>query len=248
MYKGGVAVQGGVTRRSIVFGVDNQFGEEIIGGLAAENHDIILCGERNDQNLRLLNRFPEHIKGFCARDTNDYHKHVQVTIESQGSLDALIYLIRTRSARPFPEQSGNEVESLFQYSLIEPINMFRAVLPYLNKSTGCKVIFIDSDAFMPDADPAPLSSCNRMVLSEFCKTVSKDLANKPVEIRTLFSADQLMSRDMPEDILVKTRLRDRASQESIPGYTLLAEKIQEVLRPAIDPVSGLQGAPSFSVS
>lgn len=239
---------GDSSRKAIVFGVDDLFGEEIACGLAAENNDIILCGDRNERQSSVQSRFPERIKGLCARDSSldksEYQKRVQVMIESHGSLDALIYLLGTGPDGQDTDKGTEDRESVFQSNLVDPINMVRAVLPYLNKSTGSKIIFVDTAAFTPGAILTPMNYCSQMVLTEFCHAVTEEMAGKPVEARTLFSPDQLM----PMDTSSTKDASPTARQAGMACYAELAEKIQEVLNPARQPVAVLQETPVLSAT
>ena len=212
------------SRKIIVFGVDNLFGEEVVCGLAGEGNRLILCGENRGRHRKLIDRYPDFVKGVCSRENSDYHKQVQVMIESQGSLDAVVYLINPVSGHCFFEQSDIEIRDTFNRNLVEPVLMLKSIFPYLKKSVGCKVIFVDTAAFLSGFSTTEVQQASTLGVFGFCDSIRNEMQGRGVDIRAITSPRQLE----------KKVCREKSSETEILSYgSQITEKIQDVMRSAV---------------
>lgn len=213
-----------VVQKIIVFGVDNLFGEEVVLGLAEEGNSLILCGENRNRQQKLIDRFPDSVMGVCSRENREYHKQVQVMIESQGSLDAVVYLINPVSGHCFFEQSDTEIQDAFNRNLVEPVLMLKAIFPYLKKSADCKVIFVDTVAFLSGVTATEIQEASTHGVFGFCDSIKNEMQGRGVDIRAITSPKQLEKR----------LSRDNSSETEVISYcSQITKKIQDVMRSGV---------------
>jgi short-subunit dehydrogenase len=212
------------TRKIIVFGVDNLFGEEVVSGLAGKSNSLMLCGDNRERHRKLIERHPDSVKGVCSRENSEYHKQVQVMIESQGSLDAVVYLINPVSGYCFFEQSEIEIRDTFNRNLVEPILMLKAIFPYLKKSADCKVIFVDTGAFLPGVTTTEIQEASTLGVIGFCDAIQNELQGRGVDIRAITSPRQLDKKECREN---------SSDPETLSYCSQITEKIQDVMRSSV---------------
>ena len=89
-----------------------------------------------------------------------------------------------------------------------------------------------------------MNYCSQMILTDFCHAVTEEMGGKPVEAGTLFSPGQLM----PMDTSPTKDAGPTAIQAGMAYYAELAEKFQEILNPADQPVASLQETAALSTT
>ena len=194
-----------VNRNTVVFGVADRFGEEIVNGLIDAENDIILCGDYNLHIQRLLEMNPRQIPGFCNWNKSAWLKRIQVQVELFGSLDVFIYLLYAKSGKIVCQQPDHISSAIYSTSLVAPINTFKALLPYLNKCSGCKVVFLDINTLTANSSQLLHYDSELRYLSGYCQEIATDMSTRNIDIETLFSARQL--------------LESRLESESIAGLS-----------------------------
>ncbi len=215
----------------VVFGIDNQFGEEVVAGLASDGHSLVLCGDNSVRHQKLTSRYGKSVKGFCDQGQADYRKQVQVQIESLGSLDAAVFLINPSRRCGFFQLADSEITDTFTRNFIHPVLMLKSIFPYLKKNKHCKVIFIDTSAFMPSLAVTDqeieltvgagieLQSASSSAIEAFCQSVQAEMAEKGVDVRAITN---------PAQLTIKTQ---SPKDDSYMAYgSEMANKIQQVMR------------------
>ena len=213
-----------ITKKILVYGVNNLFGEEIVRGLAVDGNELLLCSDSENCRRRLIENYPGYVKGVSSRDEGDYLKQIQVMIESIGTLDAVIYLVQSRPPIPFFEQSLDQINGIFQTNLIEPIELLRGIFPYLRKTSESKVIFVDSEDYLKNQSQSAVHQATQHGLFGFCTAMRNDRGGKGIDLRTISSSASNGANEGMDRAGGKAINADRKSQSR-----RIAEKIMAVI-------------------
>ncbi len=169
----------------LIVGCNNDFGEQIVHSLAVEGNALLLCGNSEGQQRKLIEAYPRHIKAVSSLNRRQNLKNLQAMIEIQGSLDAVIYMVSAQSATPFFEQPWEQIDEIFESNLIEPIYLFKAIFPYLRKAGDCKVMFVQTSAVSQDSNQSATHLASQYGLWGFCMAVQRELQLKGIDVKNI---------------------------------------------------------------
>ena len=191
---------GDAFRKALVFGDLDQFGEEVITGLIAGHEMILLCGNNSPRHHFLAGKHAGKVRLLCDHGQLAYLQSLQVAIEQMGSIDSMVYLMSSTSTGQGLVCRDNAPVTPFHQNHWNPVELFEAIEPYLNKSRGSQVVFIDSDAFDTekgstavtlDSDGFDQYQRQKQSLQSYCNNRYKSLLARNVNVETLYSPETI---------------------------------------------------------
>ncbi|NKB76856.1 MAG: SDR family NAD(P)-dependent oxidoreductase [Gammaproteobacteria bacterium] len=170
----------------LILGVNDQFGDQIVEGLSAEENSLILCGGDDQQQLSLASRYPRHVKS-CTDSVglNHSHQRVQSMIEETGSLDVFIYLVDTSPSHQFLNQSHQQIAQTLNTSLVTPICILQSIFPYLRKASNSKVMFVDTSIFSEKHNFSPITVGGNYGLWGFCEGIKAEFHSIGIDVQNI---------------------------------------------------------------
>lgn len=173
-------------RKALVFGVGNLFATEVVDGLIDSGNRIFLCGSDNRHVRRLQDTGCDGIAFFSSWEGPAWLKRTQSMLEWFGSVDTFIYFLDGEIVR-----NGLQAPARQGAGPAEPIDITRSLVPYLNKVSGCKMVFVNTDAFEPSLNRSGnhVGCFHRM--DAMCRSLSEDLEHENIDVRTLFTRPAL---------------------------------------------------------
>ena len=170
----------------LILGATDQFGEHVVQELASGDNALLLCGNDQPFQQRLAEKYADHVKGVTVIDSHRNHKMVQSMVERVGSLDALIYLVPGSDQKSFLEQSCDQVREAFNATLTMPACLLQALYPYLRKSADCKVVFVDTEVFVNQAQCSSVTHlAGHYGLWGFCEGIKAEFQAKGIEVQSI---------------------------------------------------------------
>ncbi len=175
-------------RKALVFGVNDLFAAEVVDGLIGSGNRVFLCGSDNRHVRNLQDTGTGGIAFFSSWEGDAWLKRTQSMLEWFGSLDTFIFFLDEEVAL-----NGLRIPMLSDADSPGPMDITRSLLPYLNKVSGCKVVFVNTDAFAPSLSRSMhVPACFRR-MDDMCRSLSDDLEHENMDIRTLFSRPAIPS-------------------------------------------------------
>ncbi len=170
----------------LILGVEDEFGDQIVDGLSAEDNSFILCGGDDQHQLSLSNRYPNCVKAYEGGiGLNDSHQPIQSMIEESGSLDAFIYLVDTFPSFQFLHQSQHQISQTLNETFITPICILQSIFPYLRKSANSKVMFVDAGMLAEKNNDSPIIQGGSYGLWGFCEGIKSEFRGVGIDVQSV---------------------------------------------------------------
>lgn len=173
-------------RKALVFGVNDHFATGVVDGLVESGNRIFLCGRDNQYVRNLRESDSGHIAFFSDWDGPAWLKRTQSMLEWFGSVDTFIFFLDEDAA-----SNGLRIPVQEGVASTGPVDITRSLVPYLNKISGCKMVFVNTDAFSPTRDCPRHDPAGFREMAGMCRSLSDDLKNANIDIRTLFTRPDL---------------------------------------------------------
>ena len=133
-------------RTWFITGVSSGFGRQLTEQLLERGDRVIGTVRDTEKVADLLERYPEtyHAELLDVTDTAAIHKVLEHSFSELGRIDVIISNAGYGLFGAAEELSDEQVEHIVATNLLGPIQLIRAVLPYLRAQGGGRIIQISS--------------------------------------------------------------------------------------------------------
>ena len=167
---------------AVVTGATKGLGFATATILAQEGAKVVICGRTNVDNhvarLREVTGRSDSIAGTTADVSNDEDilALIQFAVDTFGGLDILVTNAGGPPGGTFEALSQEQWDFAAELTLMSPVKLIRAALPYLKASAAASVLTITSISAKQPVAGLMLSNVMRPAVLGMTKTLSQELA------------------------------------------------------------------------
>ena len=197
----------GLTNKIAVVGASSKgLGKAIALGLAYEGARVTICARDNQVLEQTADEIREKTKTEVLVIPTDVSQPDQVevliarTISHFGGIDILVNNAGGPRAGRFDDLSAEDYHDAVNLNLMSTINMSRAVVPWMRKRGGGRIINLTSVSVKQPVDGLMLSNMARTGVIGFAKTLATELA-----------PDKILVNNVCPGIIFTDRIKQLAS-------------------------------------
>jgi NAD(P)-dependent dehydrogenase (short-subunit alcohol dehydrogenase family) len=215
----------------LITGASSGLGLEIAKTALAEGNKVIATGRDASKVSKAINNATENLLVLPMDVTkmNEINLVVNSAIEKFGTIDVLVNNAGNFYAGFFEGLSQNQVEQQIATNLFGPMNVTRAVLPFMRKNKSGHIITITSTAGLVGYELCTAYAASKFGLEGFMESLQMEVA--PFGINTTIVEPGFFRTDLLATSSVQW------SEIEIADY---AERLS-MLRPGWEGMSGKQG-------
>ncbi len=200
----------GLTNKIAVVGASSKgLGKAIALGLAYEGARVTICARDNEVLEQTADEIREKTETEVLAIPTDVSQPDQVeilmarTISHFGGIDILVNNAGGPRAGRFDDLSAEDYHDAVNLNLMSTINMSRAVVPWMRKRGGGRIINLTSVSVKQPVDGLMLSNMARTGVIGFAKTLATELA-----------PDKILVNNVCPGIIFTDRIKQLASVRS----------------------------------
>ncbi len=200
----------GLTNKVAVVGASSKgLGKAIALGLAYEGAKITICARDNEVLEQTADEIREKTETEVLAIPTDVSQPDQVevliarTISHFGGIDILVNNAGGPRAGRFDDLSAEDYHDAVNLNLMSTINLSRAVVPWMRKRGGGRIINLTSVSVKQPVDGLMLSNMARTGVIGFAKTLATELA-----------PDKILVNNVCPGIIFTDRIKQLASVRS----------------------------------
>lgn len=197
----------GLTNKIAVVGASSKgLGKAIALGLAYEGARVTICARDNEVLEQTADEIREKTETEVLVIPTDVSQPDQVeiliarTISHFGGIDILVNNAGGPRAGRFDDLSAEDYHDAVNLNLMSTINMSRAVVPWMQKRGGGRIINLTSVSVKQPVDGLMLSNMARTGVIGFAKTLATELA-----------PDKILVNNVCPGIIFTDRIKQLAS-------------------------------------
>ncbi len=197
----------GLTNKIAVVGASSKgLGKAIALGLAYEGARVTICARDNQVLEQTADEIREKTETEVLTIPSDVSQPDQVealiarTISHFGGIDILVNNAGGPRAGRFDDLSAEDYHDAVNLNLMSTINMSRAVVPWMRKRGGGRIINLTSVSVKQPVDGLMLSNMARTGVIGFAKTLATELA-----------PDKILVNNVCPGIIFTDRIKQLAS-------------------------------------
>ncbi len=197
----------GLTNKIAVVGASSKgLGKAIALGLAYEGARVTICARDNEVLEQTADEIREKTETEVLAIPTDVSQPDQVevliarTISHFGGIDILVNNAGGPRAGRFDDLSAEDYRDAVNLNLMSTINMSRAVVPWMRKRGGGRIINLTSVSVKQPVDGLMLSNMARTGVVGFAKTLATELA-----------PDKILVNNVCPGIIFTDRIKQLAS-------------------------------------
>ncbi|MGU3375756.1 SDR family oxidoreductase [Chryseobacterium sp. M5A1_1a] len=219
------------SRVYLVTGASSGLGLEIVKTALAEGNKVIATGRNVDKVAKVINDTTENLLVAKMDISNpiEIEMVVNLAIEKFGIIDVLVNNAGNFYAGFFEGLSQNQVEQQIATNLFGPMNVTRAVLPYMRKNKSGHIITITSTAALVGYELCTAYAASKFGLEGFMESLQIEVA--PFGINTTLVEPGFFRTDLLANSSIQW------SEIEVEDY---AERLA-MLRPNWEYMNGKQG-------
>jgi len=168
-----------MTQRTwFITGVSSGFGRQLTEQLLERGDRVIGTVRDTEKVADLLERYPEtyHAELLDVTDTAAIHKALERSFSELGRIDVIISNAGYGLFGAAEELNDEQVEHIVATNLLGPIQLIRAVLPYLRAQGGGRVIQISSYGGQVAFPGNSLYHATKWGIEGFVESVAQEVA------------------------------------------------------------------------
>jgi 3-oxoacyl-[acyl-carrier protein] reductase len=200
-------------RTAIVCGASSGLGLATAAALAAEGANVAMFARRAE----LLEREADRIGAFAVpgdvKSTTDRERLVEQTVARFGGIDILVW----NGGGPPPgravDAGVDDIHDAVELLLFPPVHLLQLCRPYLERSSGGRVLAVTSMAVKEPNPHLALSNIVRAGVTGWAKTLSRELGQSGITVNCVAPGliatarlDQLYPDGPPEEQLASLPL------------------------------------------
>lgn len=197
----------GLTNKIAVVGASSKgLGKAIALGLASEGARVTICARDNEVLEQTADEIREKTETEVLAIPTDVSQPDQVevliarTISHFGGIDILVNNAGGPRAGKFDDLSAEDYHDAVNLNLMSTINLSRAVVPWMRKRGGGRIINLTSVSVKQPVDGLMLSNMARTGVIGFAKTLATELA-----------PDKILVNNVCPGIIFTDRIKQLAS-------------------------------------
>ncbi len=197
----------GLTNKIAVVGASSKgLGKAIALGLAYEGAKVTICARDNQVLEQTADEIQEKTETEVLTIPTDVSQLDQVevliskTISHFGGIDILVNNAGGPRAGRFDDLSAEDYQDAVDLNLMSTINLCRAVVPWMRKRGGGRIINLTSVSVKQPVDGLMLSNMARTGVIGFAKTLATELA-----------PDKILVNNVCPGIIFTDRIKQLAS-------------------------------------
>ena len=165
-------------RTWFITGVSSGFGRQLTEQLLERGDRVIGTVRDTEKVADLLERYPEtyHAELLDVTDTAAIHKVLEHSFSELGRIDVIISNAGYGLFGAAEELSDEQVEHIVATNLLGPIQLIRAVLPYLRAQGGGRIIQISSYGGQVAFPGNSLYHATKWGIEGFVESVAQEVA------------------------------------------------------------------------
>jgi 3-oxoacyl-[acyl-carrier protein] reductase len=174
---------------ALVTGAGTGIGKGIAELFAKEGAQVVIAARREEKLLETVALAPDRISHVVMDLTRreDRHRAIATVEERHGRLDVLVNNAGCQIAKPFAEQSEDEIAEVFLTNLISNAQLIQRVLPLL-RAVGGNVVNISSTAGRFTQFPSSgitMYSATRGGMNQMTRSLATELGPMGVRINAV---------------------------------------------------------------
>ena len=197
----------GLTNKIAVVGASSKgLGKAIALGLAYEGARVTICARDNEVLEQTADEIREKTETDVLAVPTDVSQPNQVenlinrTISHFGGIDILVNNAGGPRAGRFDDLSAEDYQNAVNLNLMSTINLSKAVVPWMRKQGGGRIINLTSVSVKQPVDGLMLSNMARTGVIGFAKTLATELA-----------PDKILVNNVCPGIIFTDRIKQLAS-------------------------------------
>jgi 3-oxoacyl-[acyl-carrier protein] reductase len=169
-------------RTAIVCGASSGLGLATAESLAEEGANVTMVARRREELDREANRIGALAVRGDVTNVADLERAVAKTVEAFGGIDIVVWNSGGPPAARASEITDAALEEAFELLLVPAVRLVRLCLPYLENSSGGRILCITSIAVKEPVGQLALSNTIRPGLTGWAKTLANELGPRRITV------------------------------------------------------------------
>ncbi len=169
-------------RTAIVCGASSGLGLAAAEALAGEGSDVAMFARRRDELELHANRLGALAVRGDVTNVADLERLVERAVQAFGGVDVLVWNGGGPPAGDATDITDESLEAAFELLLLPAIRLVRLTLPWLERSSAGRIVFITSGAVKEPTRHLALSNTVRPGIAGFAKSLAQELGGGGITV------------------------------------------------------------------